>query len=33
VTKLTFRLSPRGILAVVGLVVAAIAGAWWWHEN
>ena len=32
-TKLTFRLSPRGILVVVGLVVAAIAGAWWWHEN
>jgi len=32
-TKLTFRLSPRGILVLVGLVIAAIAAAWWWHES
>jgi membrane fusion protein (multidrug efflux system) len=32
-TKLTFRLSPRGILILVGLVIATIAAAWWWHEN
>jgi membrane fusion protein (multidrug efflux system) len=32
-TKLTFRLSPRGILILAGVVVAAIAAAWWWHEN
>lgn len=32
-TRLTFRLSPRAILILVGVVVAAIAAAWYWHES
>lgn len=32
-TKLTFRLSPRTVLVLLGLLIAAIAGAWYWHET
>ena len=31
-TKIAFRLSPR-TLAAFGVIVAAIAGAWYWHES
>ncbi|HJU23213.1 MAG TPA: HlyD family secretion protein [Casimicrobiaceae bacterium] len=32
-TKLTFRPSLRTILIAVGVVIAIIAGAWYWHET
>lgn len=32
-TKLGFRLSPRLILILLGVIVALVAGAWWWHEK
>jgi membrane fusion protein (multidrug efflux system) len=32
-TRLSFRLSPRTILIVLGLIVALVAAAWWWHEK
>jgi membrane fusion protein (multidrug efflux system) len=32
-TRLSFRLSARTILIIVGLIVAIVAGAWWWHEK
>ena len=32
-TKLTFRLSPRTVLVLLGLLIAATAGAWYWHET
>jgi membrane fusion protein (multidrug efflux system) len=32
-TRLSFRLSARTILIMLGLIVAIVAGAWWWHEK
>jgi membrane fusion protein, multidrug efflux system len=32
-TKIAFRLSPRMLLILLGAVVAAVAGAWYWHES
>jgi membrane fusion protein, multidrug efflux system len=32
-TRPTFRLSPRSVLIAVGVMIAAIAGAWYWHES
>ena len=32
-TKLAFRLSPRTVLVLLGLLIAATAGAWYWHET
>jgi membrane fusion protein (multidrug efflux system) len=32
-TRLSFRLSPRTILIVLGLIVAIVAAARWWHEK
>jgi Multidrug resistance efflux pump len=32
-TRLTFRWSPRAVLIVLGMLVAAVAGAWYWHES
>ena len=32
-TRLTLRLSPRTVLVLAGLIIAAIAGAWYWHET
>jgi membrane fusion protein (multidrug efflux system) len=32
-TRLSFRLSARTILIMLGLIVAIVAGAWWGHEK
>ena len=32
-TRLTFRLSPRSVLIALGVVIAAVAAAWYWHES
>lgn len=32
-TRLAFRLSPRTALILLGVIVAAVAGAWYWHRS
>jgi membrane fusion protein (multidrug efflux system) len=32
-TRLAFRLSMRTALILTGVIVAALAGAWYWHES
>lgn len=32
-TRLAFRLSPRSVLILLGVIVAAVAGAWYWYES
>ena len=32
-TRPSFRLSPRTVLVAVGLAIAVVAGAWYWHES
>lgn len=32
-TRLSLRLSPKTILIATGVVIAAVAGAWYWHES
>jgi membrane fusion protein, multidrug efflux system len=32
-TKIAFRLSPRTVLILFGVIIAAIAGAWYWHQS
>lgn len=32
-TKIAFRLSPRSVLILLGVVIAATAGTWYWHES
>jgi membrane fusion protein, multidrug efflux system len=32
-TKIAFGPSPRTVLILLGVVVAAVAGAWYWHES
>ena len=32
-TKLGFRFSPRTVLIVLGVVIAAVAAAWYWHDD
>ena len=32
-TRLAFRISPRSVLIVLGVIVAAAAGAWYWHVS
>ena len=32
-TKLAFGISPRMLLAVLGVAIVAIAGGWYWHES
>ena len=32
-TRVSFRFSAKTVLVAVGIVIAAVAGAWYWHEN
>ena len=32
-TRIAFRLSPRSVLILLGVVIAATAGAWYWHQS
>jgi membrane fusion protein, multidrug efflux system len=32
-TKIAFRLSPRTVLILFGVIIAAVAGAWYWHQG
>jgi membrane fusion protein, multidrug efflux system len=32
-TKIAFRLSPRTVLILFGVIIAAVAGAWYWHQS
>lgn len=32
-TRIAFRLSPRFVLILLGVIIAAVAGAWYWHQS